>query len=59
MLFLSFTPGGINSSADVAARRRRPPTLTAREMGEGIHFVQEDQPDAIGVAISEWLRSLG
>jgi haloalkane dehalogenase len=33
------------------------PELTVREMGAGIHFVQEDQPAAIGQAIAEWLRS--
>ena len=25
----------------------------------GIHYLQEDSPDAIGQAIADWLRSLG
>jgi haloalkane dehalogenase len=25
-------------------------------VGQGLHFIQEDQPDAIGRAISDWLR---
>lgn len=25
-------------------------------IGQGLHFIQEDQPDAIGRAISDWLR---
>jgi haloalkane dehalogenase len=27
-------------------------------IGEGLHFVQEDQPYAIGRAISDWYRRL-
>ncbi|MEM7082949.1 MAG: haloalkane dehalogenase [Pseudomonadota bacterium] len=27
-------------------------------IGAGIHFVQEDQPEAIGKALSEWIRTL-
>ena len=25
-------------------------------VGQGLHFIQEDQPDAIGRALSDWLR---
>jgi len=25
-------------------------------IGQGLHFIQEDQPDAIGLAIADWLR---
>jgi haloalkane dehalogenase len=25
-------------------------------VGQGLHFIQEDQPDAIGRAIADWLR---
>jgi haloalkane dehalogenase len=25
-------------------------------VGEGLHFIQEDQPDAIGRAVADWLR---
>lgn len=24
--------------------------------GQGLHFIQEDQPDALGLAIADWLR---
>ncbi len=30
--------------------------LEAAYIGRGLHFIQEDQPDAIGRAISDWLR---
>jgi haloalkane dehalogenase len=32
------------------------PTLETRYVGQGFHFIQEDNPDAIGRAISDWLR---
>ena len=25
-------------------------------IGQGLHFIQEDQPDSIGRAIEDWLR---
>lgn len=30
--------------------------LEAAYIGRGLHFIQEDQPDAIGRAIADWLR---
>ena len=30
--------------------------LEVRQLGRGSHFVQEDQPEAIGDAIREWRR---
>lgn len=30
--------------------------LETAYVGQGLHFIQEDQPDAIGRAISDWLR---
>ena len=30
--------------------------LEAVFIGQGLHFIQEDQPDAIGRAISDWMR---
>ncbi len=30
--------------------------LEAAYIGQGLHFIQEDQPDAIGRAISDWMR---
>jgi haloalkane dehalogenase len=32
--------------------------LKTVEIGPGAHFVQEDQPHAIGEAIAEWYRGL-
>lgn len=33
--------------------------LKSVSVGAGIHFIQEDQPDAIGKAIAEWMRETG
>ena len=33
--------------------------LRSVNVGAGVHFIQEDQPDAIGRAIAEWMRKTG
>lgn len=58
MLLLAFTPGAILQAPEIEWCRRTWPTLTVRELGKGIHFVQEDQPEAIGRAIAGWLDGL-
>jgi len=58
MLLLTFEPGGIIQKAEIDWCRATFPTLKAREMGAGIHFVQEDQPQRIGRAIGQWLVEL-
>ena len=32
--------------------------LTSINLGEGVHFLQEDHPHAIGKAIEEWYQTL-
>ncbi len=59
MLLLTFSPGAIIGEAEVEWCKAQFPTLTVKEMGKGIHFVQEDQPEAIGRAIAEWLAGQG
>lgn len=59
LLLLTFTPGAIVGENDVAAFKQLFPGITVKEMGPGIHFVQEDQPEAIGKAIAGWLAGLG
>jgi haloalkane dehalogenase len=58
MLLLTFEPGGIVQKNEVEWCRATFPTLTIKEMGPGIHFVQEDQPQRIGRAIGSWLAGL-
>lgn len=33
--------------------------LTSVNVGAGVHFIQEDQPDAIGRAVADWMRETG
>lgn len=58
MLLLTFDPGAIVGPEEVAWARGKFPQLTVKNMGPGVHFVQEDQPAAIGQAIAGWLRGL-
>ncbi|ABD55537.1 haloalkane dehalogenase [Jannaschia sp. CCS1] len=55
-LILYASPGLIWSPevADFAARTFN--NTEARFVGAGIHFIQEDQPEAIGRNLSDWLR---
>jgi haloalkane dehalogenase len=58
MLLLTFEPGAIIQKAEIEWCRATFPTLIIKEMGPGIHFVQEDQPQRIGRAIGNWLGEL-
>jgi len=58
ILFLYASPGALNPPqvADWWAERAR--NIETVYIGPGLHFVQEDQPYAIGRAISDWYRRL-
>ena len=58
MLLLTFEPGAIIQEAEVEWLRTTYPALAVKPMGAGIHFVQEDQPVAIGQAVAGWLAGL-
>jgi len=58
ILLLTFEPGAIVGPYEVDWARETFPNLTVQPLGAGIHFVQEDQPDAIGGAIADWLGEL-
>ena len=58
MLLLTFDPGAMIQAAEVEWMRATYPTLEVKPMGAGIHFVQEDQPAAIGQAVAGWLAGL-
>jgi len=49
-------PGGIVRAPMVDWCRRRLPNLVAIDVGPGIHYLQEDAPDAIGRALARWYR---
>jgi haloalkane dehalogenase len=57
-LLLTVTPGALIRSHDVAHARATIPNLEIQHVGHGIHYMQEDCPEAIGEALSRWLRGL-
>ena len=58
LLFLYASPGALNPPevADWWAQRAK--NIETVYIGAGLHYVQEDQPYAIGRAISDWYRRL-
>ncbi len=55
-LLLTFTPGAILTPKLVDYCKSTFRSLDVRHCGAGIHFVQEDQPEAIGDAVRAWRR---
>jgi haloalkane dehalogenase len=57
-LFLKAEPGAILANDRLVNLVRSWPALTEKTVA-GIHFVQEDSPDAIGKAVVDWMATLG
>jgi haloalkane dehalogenase len=55
-LLLTFDPGAIMSEPVVRWCRENMAALEVADAGQGIHFVQEDEPEAIARIVSEWRR---
>lgn len=55
-LLLTFDPGLLMRPELIEWCRKNITNLETRPAGKGLHFVQEDEPDAIGNAIAEWRR---
>jgi haloalkane dehalogenase len=55
-LLLAFEPGAILGPHLVDYCRKSFANLEVRHLGRGSHFVQEDQPEAIGDAVRDWRR---
>ncbi|MEF8793820.1 haloalkane dehalogenase [Thiohalorhabdus sp.] len=53
-LLLYAHPGGLVRAPTVAWCRDHLTDLQVRDVGEGIHFLQEDKPHAIGHALRDW-----
>jgi haloalkane dehalogenase len=57
-LLVTASPGMIITAAEVARiQERHLPNLEVVNVGEGLHYVQEDQPDAIGRAVADWYEA--
>ncbi len=57
-LLLHAKPGVILTKDAVTELEATFPNLTSVAIGKGKHYVQEDQPDAIGEALASWLQSV-
>jgi haloalkane dehalogenase len=55
-LLLTFEPGAIMSAPVVRWCQENIAALEVANAGQGIHFVQEDEPDSIARIVSEWRR---
>jgi haloalkane dehalogenase len=56
ILLLYASPGAVVSPAAVPWYEGKIKNLESVYIGTGLHFLQEDQPEAIGRALKEWLR---
>jgi len=56
-LFFYAQPGGIIRKELAEWIQAHYPNLRAVNLGEGIHYLQEDHPEAIGRALSDWMVS--
>lgn len=54
-LLLHASPGSVLPSEQVATTRQDCPGLDVVDVGTGLHFLPEDQPDAIAAAIRAWV----
>lgn len=57
-LFLYATPGALNPEAAADYWAEKAKNIETVYIGAGLHYVQEDQPYAIGRAISDWYRRI-
>lgn len=49
-------PGEVSEEYDIRWRAERMKNLETAFVGVGLHFMQEDQPDAVSRAIADWYR---
>jgi haloalkane dehalogenase len=56
MLLFSSTPGGLIPPKRVEWFKKRIKDLTVKDIGPGIHYLQEDNPAGIASGIVEWAR---
>ena len=57
-LLLHATPGGLIPAPTVEWCRANFPNLETVDLGEGLHYLQEDHPHRIGEAIATWYQDL-
>lgn len=57
-LLLYATPGAAIDSEQVAWCEENLPNLKTVGVGEGLHYIQEDNPEQIGKELSEWYQAI-
>jgi len=57
-LLLYAHPGGILDARAVERCKETLPALETVDVGEGVHYLQEDNPHGIGEAIADWMTRL-
>ena len=57
-LLFSASPGTLITPEDVEWSRQHMKNLKIVDIGEGIHFVQEDNPHLIGEELAKWYQTL-
>lgn len=57
-LLFHATPGVLTPPPVVAHMAKNVPNLEIRFLGRGLHFLQEDHPDQIGLGLQDWLRRI-
>jgi haloalkane dehalogenase len=57
-ILFSATPGGIINDKTVEWCRQNLKNLKVVDIGEGIHFLQEDNPHLIGEELAKWFLDL-
>lgn len=56
-LLLTFSPGALVNQEKIDWVKNNMKNVSVKHIGKGIHFVQEDHPQAIGLSIAQWLKS--
>ncbi len=56
VLLLYASPGVLITPQDVPWYEQQIHQLETAFIGQGLHFIQEDQPEAIGRALNDWIR---
>ena len=55
-LHVHVTPGVLNTADIIEYLSERLSNYQTAHVGEGLHFIQEDHPEVIGLAIADWLQ---
>lgn len=59
MLFFWARPGALNNEDFAEAMVERVRNIQTSFVGEGRHYIQEDQPEMIGRTLADWRRRIG